>query len=112
MIVSDIGVEGRAAHFRMTNTNKGTMIVAIINGLIPSIVDGVGVPPLFGHEGTAEHELDTGEVENWGEKNIRGFSRVMTRRTGRVRKFSKPHGSGRVGSRGFQTSRVGSDRVG
>ena len=40
-----------------------------------------------------------------------GSSRIMTRPAGRVRTFSKPHGPGRVGSRGFEVSRVGSGQV-
>ena len=37
-----------------------------------------------------------------------GFSRVMSRPACRIRKFSKSHGSVRVGSEGFEMLRVGS----
>ena len=48
------------------------------------------------------------------QKNMQGFSRVITRAAGRVRRFSKPRGWSRVGSEslGNLTVRVGSRRVG
>ena len=42
---------------------------------------------------------------------LQRFSRVMTRPAGRVEGVSKSRGSSRVGSKHFETSRVGSGRV-
>ncbi|CAM9848926.1 unnamed protein product, partial [Laminaria digitata] len=73
---------------------------------------------LLGFTGLGWTELSWGAasftlaVEQYCQ-GCQGCSRVMTRPAGRVRRFSKPHGSGRVSCRQLNcfAGRVGSDRV-
>ena len=77
------------------------------------------------HCGCPESVLLSGQETYPFLRNVEGFSRVMTRPTGRVRKFSKnswveldkvitskSHGSGRTEPGTFQIARVGSGRDG